>query len=148
MRGVDGPFSDRNLKTEVSVRLKRPPLAKLDSGGNYFRFRLGPNLSLSLSARIKQPGPGFRSMPTELSAIKKTQCEELGPYERLLADAMHGNAMLYVRKDAVEAEWAIVEPILGKVKPLHIYEPGTWGPTEADRLAAALGGWHNPQKEP
>ncbi len=133
--------------TEVLVRLKRPPLAKLDSCGNYFRFRLGPDLSLSLGARIKQPGPGFLSMPTELSAIKKTQCEELGPYERLLTDAMHGDALLFVRQDAVEAEWAIVEPILDGATPLHIYEPGTWGPTEADQLAADLGGWHNPQKE-
>lgn len=85
-------------------------------------------------------------MPTELSAIKKTQCEELGPYERLLADAMHGDAILYVHKDAVEAEWAIVEPILGKGTPLHTYEPGTWGPTEADRLAADLGGLAQPSE--
>jgi len=134
--------------TEVLVRLKRPPLGKLDSGGNYFRFRLGPDLSLNLGARIKQPGPGFLSMPTELSAIKTTQCEDLGPYERLLTDAMHGDALLFVRQDAVEAEWAIVDPILDGATPLHMYEPGTWGPAEVAELAADIGGWHNPQKEP
>lgn len=87
-------------------------------------------------------------MPAELSAVKQTHCEELGAHERLLTDAMHGDALLFVREDAVEAQWSIVEPILGNVTPLYMYEPGTWGPTDADRLAADLGGWHNPQQEP
>jgi len=50
-----------------------------------------------------------------------------------------------VRQDAVEAAWAIVEPILGHVTPVYEYEPQTWGPAEADRLASDIGGWHNPE---
>jgi len=134
--------------TEVFVKLKQPPLRKLDPGSNYFRFRLSPNLSISLGARIKRPGAEMSSEPAELSAIKEDQSEELTAYERLLTDAMHGDAMLFVREDAVEAAWAIVEPILGNVPAVQVYEPGSWGPAEADRLAADVGGWHNPQKTP
>ena len=84
-------------------------------------------------------------MPVELAVVDEARSGELVPYERLLTDAMHGDAMLFVREDAVEAAWAIVEPILGNVTPAHLYEPGEWGPAEADRLAADIGGWHNPQ---
>jgi glucose-6-phosphate 1-dehydrogenase len=130
--------------TEVFVKLKRPPLKTLGNGTNYFRFRLGPELCLGLGARIKDPREKMASMPTELLALQIDQGEEEQPYERLLTDAMHGDATLFVRQDAVEAAWAIVDPILGNVSPLRIYDPGTWGPVEADRLAADRGGWHNP----
>jgi glucose-6-phosphate 1-dehydrogenase len=70
---------------------------------------------------------------------------ELDAYERLLTDAMRGDQLLFVRQDAVEAAWAIVDPILGpETTPLHEYAPGTWGPAEADALAADIGGWHDP----
>jgi glucose-6-phosphate 1-dehydrogenase len=59
---------------------------------------------------------------------------------------MHGDAMLFVREDAVEAAWAIVDPILGNATNLHQYEPGSWGPREADRLAMDVDGWHNPEE--
>ena len=71
--------------------------------------------------------------------------DELDAYERLLTDAMHGDQLLFVRQDAVEAAWAIVDPILGPdTTPLYEYEAGTWGPKEADALAAPIGGWHCP----
>jgi glucose-6-phosphate 1-dehydrogenase len=131
--------------TEVLIKLKQPPPSKARPGSNYFRFRLGPDLYLGLGAIIKHPGAGMGSMPIELSAVNKAQAEELEAYERLLTEAMQGDAMLFVREDAVEAAWSIVEPILGDVSPLHVYEPGTWGPVAADRLAADLGEWSNPQ---
>ncbi|HXR74875.1 MAG TPA: glucose-6-phosphate dehydrogenase [Bryobacteraceae bacterium] len=131
--------------TEVFVKLKQPPLSKLDPGSNYFRFRLGPDLAISLGARIKRPGAEMVSMPAELSAVEQAQSEELTAYERLLTDAMEGDATLFVREDAVEAAWSIVGSVLGNVAPIHAYEPGTWGPAEADRLAADIGGWHNPE---
>ena len=84
-------------------------------------------------------------MASELMAVRQDCCDEIDPYERLLTDAMHGDALLFVRSDAVEAAWAIVEPILGNATPLFDYEPGTWGPMEADGLASEIGGWHNPQ---
>jgi glucose-6-phosphate 1-dehydrogenase len=129
--------------TEVLVKLRRPPATRVPAS-NYYRFRLSPDLSLSVGARIKRPGAGMDTMPVELSAVTASRSGELEPYERLLTDAMHGDAMLFVRQDAVEAAWSIVEPILGNVTPLHEYEPATWGPAEATRLAADAGSWHDP----
>jgi glucose-6-phosphate 1-dehydrogenase len=131
--------------TEVLVKLREPPLGKLPPGVNYFRFRLGPEVTISLGARVKRPGIAMVSMPVELSVVEHTQGEEVDAYERLLSGAMHGDATLFVREDATEATWAIVEPILGNVTPLYEYEPGSWGPVEAERLAADVGGWHNPE---
>jgi glucose-6-phosphate 1-dehydrogenase len=135
--------------TEVLVNLRQPPLTGLAAGeSNYLRFRLSPQISLNLGARIKRPGAAMVPMPVELSAVERSEGDELDPYERLLGDAMRGDALLFVRQDAVEAAWAIAEPILGDVTPVHEYQPGTWGPAEAERLAADVGGWHNPQAEP
>ena len=135
--------------TEVLVKLRRPPLVKLTPGQtNYFRFRLGPEISISLGARVKKPGPDIKSAPAELSFLRTEAAEAYGAYERLLTDAMRGDALLFVRQDAVEASWAIVDPVLGDRTPLGFYEQGTWGPPEAARLAASLGGWQDPGPEP
>jgi glucose-6-phosphate 1-dehydrogenase len=134
--------------TEVLVKLRRPPLDNLaGESSNHFRFRLGPGeISLSLSARVKRPGEELVSIPALLSAVEQHAAEQVDAYERLLVDAMHGDAMLFVREDAVEAAWAIVEPVLGNATTLHHYEPGSWGPREADRLAVDVGGWHDPEQ--
>ena len=66
-------------------------------------------------------------------------------YERLLGDAMAGDATLFARQDVVEAAWAIVDPVIHGPSPMYEYEPGTWGPPEADRLVADVGGWNTPQ---
>jgi glucose-6-phosphate 1-dehydrogenase len=71
--------------------------------------------------------------------------DKVDAYERLLGDAMRGDALLFVREDAVEAAWAIVDPILGNTIPLAEYEPGSWGPHAAVRLADDVGGWHDPE---
>jgi glucose-6-phosphate 1-dehydrogenase len=131
--------------TEVTVKLRRPPLRKLSrQDANTFRFRLGPQMQLSLSARIKKPGPELVGTTVDLAVVNEKSADEADAYERLLTDAMHGDATLFVRQDAVEAAWAVVEPVLGNATPLQFYEPGTWGPPEADRLAADLGGWDDP----
>ena len=83
-------------------------------------------------------------MPVELSAVKYTTTDEMDAYDRLLTDAMKGDQMLFVRQDAVEAAWAIVDPILGDCCPTEMYEPGTWGPPDARELAADAFGWHDP----
>jgi glucose-6-phosphate 1-dehydrogenase len=132
--------------TEVTVELRRPPLAKnFPEFGNYVRFRLSPDVIIAIGARILKPGDEPPTlMPVELSAVRYPAGDEMDPYERLLGDAMVGDAILFAREDAVEAAWAVVEPILGNVTPVHEYEPGSWGPAEADRLTADVGGWHNP----
>src|SRR5262249_15400416 len=135
--------------TEVVVKLRRPPLRRLSHReANTFRFRLGPDVALSLSARVKKPGPDLVGATVELAAVKRKGSDEADAYERLLTDAMNGDPTLFVRQDAVEAAWAVVEPILGNVTPLQFYEPGSWGPRDADGLAADLGGWDNPAPSP
>jgi len=131
--------------TEVYVKLRKPPLSKMGGEGrNYFRFRLGPDIELSLGARVKRPGPLLAPMPVELSAVKYNSNDEMDAYQRLLSDAMKGDPLLFVRQDAVEAAWAIVDPILGDCCPTELYEPGTWGPPDARELAADIGGWQDP----
>src|SRR5512140_1230282 len=133
--------------TELLVKLRKPPLDVWgEESSNLFQFRLGPGeISLSLSARVKRPGEELVSKPAHLSVVEEPTADEVDAYERLLGDAMHGDGMLFVREDAVEAAWAIVEPILANEAALHPYEPGSWGPREADRLALDVGGWHNPK---
>jgi glucose-6-phosphate 1-dehydrogenase len=150
-RWEDVPFFIRAGKclpvttTEVMVTLKRPPLRKLGVGDtNYFRFRLSPDVIIAVGAQVKRPGDQTVSELTELKLVHVPDGEEMDAYERLLHDAMAGDGTLFARQDAVEAAWAIVQPILGNITPVHEYRPGTWGPAEADKLTAEVGGWHNP----
>lgn len=131
--------------TEVMVQFKRPPMTKLAPGkGNYLRLRLGPDVSIALGARVKKPGEAMLGEPTELSFVHQQTPDEMTAYERLLGDALAGDPMLFARQDAVEAAWAIVDPVLGDVTPVSEYEPGTWGPAEAELLTAKVGGWAPP----
>jgi len=135
--------------TEVMVALKRPPQAVFGEleprQSNYFRFRLGPNVVIALGTRAKVPGEAMMGEEVELVARHQAG-DEMMPYERLLGDAMRGDASLFAREDGVEQAWRVVDSILGNVTPIHAYEPNTWGPPEADTLLAGTGGWHNPQR--
>jgi glucose-6-phosphate 1-dehydrogenase len=132
--------------TEVVVELRRPPLARqFPEFGNYVRFRLSPEVEIGIGAQVKRPGEAMAAQQTELSVVHHPGGDEMDAYERLLGDAMAGDPMLFARQDAVETAWAIVEPILGTRVPVREYEPGTWGPAEADRLTAEVGGWHSPR---
>ena len=83
--------------------------------------------------------------PMGLSLLHRPTGDEMSAYERLLGDAMNGDPTLFARQDAVEAAWAVVDPVLGDVTPVHRYAPGTWGSVQADRLTAEVGGWADPQ---
>jgi len=135
--------------TQVLVNLRKPPLESIaGDSSNSFVFNLGPGeLSISLNAQVKRPGAAMTSMPAKLTAVESQAADEVDAYVRLLGDAMRGDAMLFVREDAVEAAWAVVDPILGNISPVHEYKPGTWGPSQADSLAVDVGGWHNPEAE-
>ncbi len=81
----------------------------------------------------------------DLKLVHHPTPNDLDAYERLLVDAMAGDAMLFAREDGVEAAWCVVQPILEDPTPVREYAPGTWGPDEADALTAAdVGGWHSP----
>jgi glucose-6-phosphate 1-dehydrogenase len=136
--------------TEVLVELKRPPVtlfADCDAARpNHFRFRLNPQVVLSLGARAKTPGESMRGEDVDLIACHD-QVDEMAPYDRLLGDAMRGDQTLFAREDSVQEAWRIVEPVLGQATPLYDYEPGSWGPAEADRIVDNGRGWHNPEQE-
>jgi glucose-6-phosphate 1-dehydrogenase len=83
--------------------------------------------------------------PVELSVVEQPAETRLGDYERLLGDAINGDATLFARQDVVEAAWAIVDPLLKDPGPMFEYEPGSWGPSQADALVAEVGGWNTPQ---
>ena len=135
---------------EVLVRLKPPPqrlfsdAATTSAGANYLRFRLSPHSAIALAARVKRAGQAFVGDQQELVLVEE-QAGDRMPYERLLTDAMNGNDALFAHEDAVEAAWAVVEPVLTAPPRAVIYPRGSWGPPEADLLAADLGGWHNPE---
>jgi len=133
--------------TEVRVEFKPPAQPVFDTASardrDYVRFRLSPNVTISLGARAKLPGEAMVGEAVEL-LVRHMAGDEMTPYERLLGDAIRGDPMLFVREDAVEAAWHVVDPVVGNATPVHEYEPKTWGPAEADQVVAANGGWHNP----
>jgi len=133
--------------TEVLVRLKRPPMTRLATGeGNHVRFRLSPDLKIALGANVKMPGDTMLGEPAELEMLNHATAEEMSPYERLLGEALEGDPTLFSRQDAVLAAWSIVDPVLDDATPVLPYEPGTWGPSDADRLTADVGGWADPDQ--
>ena len=127
---------------EILVELKPPPQSLFaDSApstgrANYLRFRLAPLPAIALAARVKRAGKEFVGDQRELYLFEGEQPGEETPYERLLEDAMAGDGALFTREDAVEAAWAVVEPVLQNHDRCHIYQPGSWGPKEADLLIA------------
>jgi glucose-6-phosphate 1-dehydrogenase len=135
--------------TEVLVELKAPPQRLFNDSvqaterNNYLRFRLSPSSGIALSARVKLAGKEFIGEPRELYLCEETAGQE-PPYERLLSDAMIGDGALFTREDAVEAAWAVVDPVLKKHHRVRPYKRLSWGPKDADALIAQDGGWHNP----
>jgi glucose-6-phosphate 1-dehydrogenase len=131
--------------TEVVIRLRESPLWRVPFGANYVRFQLNPEFSVSMGIRVKRPGFSMVPMASELAVMKLDIDGAVSPYERLLTDAMRGDGMLFIREDAVETAWSVVDGVTDRNLPLQIYEPGTWGPPEAERLADDIGGWQNPE---
>jgi glucose-6-phosphate 1-dehydrogenase len=147
--------SGKNLvatATEVIVQLKAPPQqlfsdsVSRSGSSNYLRFRLSPTSAIALAARVKRAGREFVGVERELYLSDEQPGEE-APYERLLGAAMAGDGALFTREDAVEAAWAVVDPVLVNHKPVLPYRRHTWGPKQADALIAADGGWRNPTSE-
>ena len=131
--------------TEVLVMLKPPALSNLCPGqANYVRFRLSPDVTIAIGARVKRPGDHLIGDLTELKVVNQPRADAMEAYERLLSDAMVGDGTLFASQDGVEAAWAVVQPVLGLATPVHEYQPGTWGPSEADKLSAGTCGCDNP----
>ncbi len=133
--------------TEVVVELRQPPARVFGDAKpcqpNYLRFRVGPDVAIALGAHVKQAGERMAGREVELFVDQKA-AEEMEPYERLIGDALSGDATLFAREDEVEAAWAIVDPVLSQQTPVFQYEPGTWGPAESFGIIHGDCGWHDP----
>jgi glucose-6-phosphate 1-dehydrogenase len=131
--------------TEVFVRLHQPPTMYqgFNLQPNYFRFRISPDVMLAFGVNVMAPAEEA-SESVELLASHRPGAEEMDAYERVLGDAMAGDASLFAREDYVEEAWRIVDPVLKAGTPLYEYEPGSWGPREVDQKVSPVGGWHNP----
>lgn len=133
--------------TTITVEFKRPPRETfgeiVPAFSNHLRFRLSPDVLIGLGLRVKTPGERRVGEDVEL-IVAQNEGESMAPYERLLGDALQGDNTLFASERTVEAQWRIIEPILGNTTPLHYYEPGTWGPAEAEQVIARYGTWYNP----
>jgi glucose-6-phosphate 1-dehydrogenase len=101
-------------------------------------------VTLALSMMVRSPGDETHGESTEMVAIGGSRADEMDAYERVLRDAMAGDATLFAREDYVEEAWRIVDPVLKANTPVYEYEPGTWGPAEMEERIAPADGWHNP----
>ena len=132
--------------TEIVIRLRRPPTVfqgfQLES--NYCRFRISPEVTLAIGANVITPGEETGSQITEMVGTQLPRAGDMDAYERVLGDAMQGDATLFAREDYVEEAWRIVDPLLKAGTPVYEYEPGSWGPKEVDSTVSPPGGWQNP----
>ena len=132
--------------TEVLVRLRQPPTMYegFDLRSNHYRMRISPDIEFAFCTNIISPTDGSISIPNEIVGSRHPTANEMGAYERVLGDAMAGDATLFAREDYVEEAWRIVDPVLQAGTPVYEYEPKTWGPKEVEQKVTPPGGWHNP----
>jgi glucose-6-phosphate 1-dehydrogenase len=130
---------------EVMARLHKPPSAIKDQNltSNYLRFRISPDMVIGLGTTVMGTGEEMKGEQMELEVVSHPSPAEMEAYERVLGDAMSGDATLFAREDYVEEAWRIVDPLLKAETPIYEYAPKTWGPAEAARVTPP-GGWDNP----
>ena len=131
--------------TEILIRLRQPPtmFKRYNLESNYVRLRISPDIVLGFGMNVTSPVEESKSEMSELLASRHPCAKEMDAYERVLSDAMAGDATLFAREDYVEEAWRIVDPALKAETPVHEYAPKTWGPPEVERVTPP-GGWANP----
>jgi glucose-6-phosphate 1-dehydrogenase len=132
--------------TEVLVRFRQPPTVygSTPPPPNYLRVRISPVVQIALGVMVKTPGEGIAGSEVELLASHQPGKDEPEAYERLLGDALKGDASLFAREDYVEEAWRIVDPVLKAGTAVSEYQTNTWGPSEVKRLIQPPGGWNDP----
>ena len=132
--------------TEVLGRFRKPPAVVEESAlsRNHLRFRISPEMTIAVGTTVMAPGEALKGETVEMVASRHPRPDEMEAYERVLRDAMAGDATLFARQDYVEEAWRIVDPVLSAGTPLYEYEKGAWGPSDVDRRVSPAGGWHDP----
>ncbi len=151
-RWKDVPFyirAGKNLPItcmEVVARFRKPPTPFRDANlaPDYLRFRVSPQITIAMGMTVVAPGENLPTTSAEMIASRHPGGQDIQPYERLLGDAMEGDATEFARQDYVDEAWRIVDPMLKADTPVYVYDPGTWGPPEAAKIAPPEGGWLNP----
>jgi glucose-6-phosphate 1-dehydrogenase len=135
-------------QTELRLVFKRPPRIGLARGrraeANQLVVKLDPSTGVRLivdAHRADAAGPAPITLDVEFAAEGG---EGPTPYEVLLHAALVGDSKRFTRQDSIEEAWRVMQPLLDAPPPVHAYEPGSWGPAEADRLVAGYGRWHGP----
>jgi len=131
--------------TEVVCRLRKPPtIIPADVlKSDYLRFRISPDVIIAMGMTVMAPEEKLVGESAEMIASHQPNAQEMDAYERVLGDAMAGDATLFAREDYVEEAWRIVDPVLKGETPVYPYAPKTWGSNEVEQVAPP-GGWHNP----
>jgi glucose-6-phosphate 1-dehydrogenase len=131
---------------EIVVRFRQPPtmFSEFNLQANYFRFRISPEVTLAFGLNVIAPGKETVSQTDEMVVSQHPRADEMDAYERVLGDAMAGDATLFAREDYVEEAWRIVDPVLKANTPIKEYDPKTWGPSDVDQSVTPVGGWQNP----
>ncbi|MGC2769754.1 MAG: glucose-6-phosphate dehydrogenase [Candidatus Acidiferrum sp.] len=132
--------------TEVLAKFKLPPTVIRASRltQNHLRFRISPDVDIAIGMTVMTPGEEMVGESAEMLAHHHPEATEIDAYERVLGDAMVGDASIFARQDYVEEAWRVVDPILKLATPAYEYEPGTWGPKEVETRITPPGGWANP----
>jgi glucose-6-phosphate 1-dehydrogenase len=132
--------------TEVLGRFRAPPTVIRESAlsQNHLRFRISPEMTIAVGTTVLAPGEELRGESVEMVASRHPRPDEMEAYERVLGDAMIGDATLFARRDYVEEAWRIIDPVQKADTPIYEYEKGTWGPSEVEQRVSPPGGWHNP----
>jgi glucose-6-phosphate 1-dehydrogenase len=136
--------------TEILVRLRRPPdvYSQVTLEQNHIRMRISPDVAIAMGMMVLTPDKEIVGQPIEMVANHHPEANEMDAYERVLGEAIAGDATLFAREDYVEEAWRIVDPVLRADTPVYEYDPGAWGPTEASQLILPRGGWHAPVLAP
>jgi glucose-6-phosphate 1-dehydrogenase len=132
--------------TEITLRLRQPPTMyrDFDLKSNYCRIRISPDIVLAFGVNAVSPEDESKCVSNELLAGRHPAANEMDAYERVLGDAMAGDATLFAREDYVEEAWRIVDPVLKAGTPVIEYDPNSWGPGEVYQKVSPVGGWQNP----
>ena len=132
--------------TEVLARFRKPPslVEESELSRNHLRFRISPEMTIAIGASVMSPNGAMKGQDIEMVACRHASAKEMDAYERVLGDAMVGDATHFARQDYVEEAWRIVDPVLKADTPVYEYEKGTWGPDEVSKKVLPDGGWDNP----